>query len=157
MPQAIVTFTRRVSVLGGLAAISAAYAAAAPATDFARQNYLLHCAGCHLPDGTGSALNDVPTLHRIPGQFVKVPRGREFLVQVPGIAYSPLTDAEAAEILNWILATYNQEVLPNAFKPYTPAEVAEYRASRPASIMKVRTQVQADLAAQGIVIDYAAH
>ncbi len=127
------------------------------ATDFARQNYLLHCAGCHLPDGTGSAANDVPTLHRIPGEFIKVPRGREFLAQVPGIVYSPLSDMEVAEILNWMLGQYNANYLPSNFKPYTTAEVNKYRAVRPASIMKVRAQVLADLAAQGIVIDYQAH
>jgi len=127
-----------------------------PATDFARQNYLLHCAGCHLPDGSGSAPNEVPTLHRIPGEFTKVPRGREFLAQVPGIVYSPLSDAEVAEILNWLLEQYNAEFLTPDFKPYTAAEVTKYRATKPASIMKVRAQVLADLAAQGIVIDYTA-
>jgi hypothetical protein len=117
----------------------------------------LHCSGCHLPDGTGSAANDVPTLHRIPGEFAKVPRGREFLAQVPGIVYSPLSDAEVAEILNWVLVQYNANFLPAGFKPYTTAEVGKYRAIRPANIMKVRAQVLADLAAVGIVIDYQAH
>ncbi|MGE0337347.1 MAG: cytochrome c [Gammaproteobacteria bacterium] len=128
----------------------------AAATDFGHQNYLLHCAGCHLPDGRGSAPNDVPTLHRIPGEFVKVPRGREFLAQVPGIAYSPLPDAEVAEILNWMLKEYNTPYLPADFKPYTVAEVAAYRAVRPANIMKVREGILAELAAKGITIDYAA-
>lgn len=131
--------------------------ASASATDFGRQNYLLHCAGCHLPDGTGSAPNDVPTLHRIPGEFTKVARGREYLAQVPGIVYSPLSDAEVAEILNWVLHQYNRDVLPQDFKPYTASEVAGYRAIRPANIMKVREEVLADLATKGIVIDYAAH
>jgi hypothetical protein len=127
------------------------------ATDFAHQNYLLHCAGCHLPDGTGSASNDVPTLHRIPGEFIKVPSGREFLAQVPGIVYSPLSDGEVAEILNWLLVRFNADVLPPTFEPYTAKEVATYRAVRPASIMKVREAVLADLAARGITIDYQQH
>jgi hypothetical protein len=129
----------------------------AQATDFPRQNYLLYCAGCHLPDGTGSAANEVPTLHDIPGHFIKVPRGREFLAQVPGILYSPLTDMEAAEILNWMLLQYSQPVLPADFKPYTAEEVARHRRIKPADIMKVRTEVLAELAAKGIVIDYTAH
>jgi mono/diheme cytochrome c family protein len=140
-----------------LSAILATHAHTAGATDFARQNYLLHCAGCHLPDGTGSAPNDVPTLHRIPGEFVKVPRGREFLAQVPGIVYSPLTDAEVAEILNWVLAQYNEAVLPKDFVPYTAQEVTGYRAIKPANIMKVRARVLAELAAKGIEINYNAH
>lgn len=131
-------------------------AGVAAATDFAHQNYLLHCAGCHLPDGTGSAPNDVPTLHRIPGEFIKVPSGREFLAQVPGIVYSPLSDAEVAEILNYVLSRYNSEVLPAGFEPYTAQEVAGYRAVKPASIMKVRERVIADLAERGVVIEYGA-
>lgn len=141
----------------GVTAIGAALlAGAAAATDFAHQNYLLHCAGCHLPDGSGSAPNEVPTLHRIPGEFIKVPSGREFLAQVPGIVYSPLSDAEVAEILNYVLTRYNADVLPAGFAPYTADEVAGYRAVKPASIMKVRARVLADLARQGIVIDYNA-
>ena len=156
MSATMVTAAGRLRVMGALAAIFLVTGNVA-ATDFGRQTYLLHCAGCHLPDGTGSAPNEVPTLHRIPGEFVKVPRGREFLAQVPGIVYSPLSDAEVAEILNWILAQYSHEVLPKDFAPYTAVEVAKYRAVRPASIMKVRAQVLVDLAAKGIVIDYAAH
>lgn len=134
-----------------------AVAPSASATDFARQNYLLHCAGCHLPDGTGSTPNEVPTLHRIPGEFIKVPRGREFLAQVPGIVYSPLSDLEVAEILNWVLHQFSAKVVPAEFEEYTAAEVAKYRAVRPASIMKVRAAVIADLAAHGITIDYTQH
>jgi mono/diheme cytochrome c family protein len=148
---------RRIILQGGGIMLGLALATTAPATDFARQNYLLHCAGCHLPDGTGSAPNEVPTLHRIPGEFVKVPRGREFLAQVPGIVYSPLSDSEVAEILNWVLMKFNREVLPTDFTQYTAAEVAKYRAIRPASIMKVRAAVLADLAAQGTIIDYTQH
>jgi len=121
-----------------------------------RTAYLGHCAGCHLPDGHGSAANDVPTLHRIPGEFVKVPRGREFLAQVPGIAHSPLPDAEVAEILNWMLKEYNAPYLPADFRPYTVQEVSVYRAVRPANIMKVRERILAELAAKGIAIDYRA-
>ncbi len=126
------------------------------ATDFGRQSYLLNCAGCHGPDGTGSDANEVPTLHRIPGQFVKVPRGRAFLSQVPGIVYSSLTNAEVAEILNWILIHYSSDVLSADFKPYTVSEVARYRGVHPVSIPKIRAQVLSDLAAQGISIDYGA-
>jgi hypothetical protein len=128
----------------------------AGATEWARQNYLLYCSGCHLPDGRGSAVNDVPSLHGIPGQFIKVPRGRAFLAQVPGILYSPLTDAEAAEIINWMLAEYSSELLPADFKPYTPQEVALHRRVRPANIMKLRAEILAELAALGVTVDYRA-
>lgn len=147
----------RKRLAGGLVFLALVACLPAEATDFPRQNYLLYCAGCHLPDGKGSAANEVPTLHDIPGHFVKVPRGRAFLAQVPGILYSPLTDVEAAEILNWMLLQYSQSVLPPDFQPYTPDEVARHRRIKPANIMQVRTDVLAELAAKGIVIDYTAH
>ena len=126
----------------------------AHATDFARQNYLLHCAGCHLPDGTGSKPNDVPTLHGIPGHFASLPEGRAFLSQVPGISYTPLSAVEAAEVLNWTLQHFSKDTLPPDFKPFTPEEVTRYRAERPASIFAVRSAVLAKLAAKGVQVDY---
>ena len=143
--------TRVASVLLGSALM---VSAPAQATDFARQNYLLHCAGCHLPDGTGSKPNDVPTLHGIPGHFASLPEGRAFLSQVPGMAYTPLTAAEAAEVLNWTLENFSKGTLPADFKPFSPEEVARYRAERPASIFAVRSAVLAKLAARGVTLDY---
>lgn len=131
-----------------------AAATAAGATDYGRQNYLLRCAGCHVPDGTGSAPNDVPGLRGTPGQFVKVPEGRAFLAQVPGVAHSPLSDLEVAEVLNWILTTFSKDELPPDFKPYTAEEVTRYRAVRPADIFAVRNSVLRRLAADGIKITY---
>ncbi len=129
-------------------------AGAAQAKDDTRTRYLLYCSGCHLPDGTGSAVNDVPTLHRIPGKLVQIQRGREFLAQVPGIAYTPLDDAQAAEVLNWMLATYSGDVLPDGFVPYTAEEVGRYRAARPADVFSVRRAVLAELREHGVEVDY---
>lgn len=149
---------RRQTILAGVLGCAASiFVHSALATDFGRQSYVLNCAGCHQPDGTGSAANDVPTLHRIPGEFVKVPRGREFLCQVPGIVYSPLSDVEVAEILNWILNAYSKEYLPKDFVPYTAEEVAQHRAIRPANIMQVRAAVLGELQRAGIQIDYTQH
>lgn len=124
------------------------------ATDFGRQSYLLNCAGCHLPDGSGSPANDVPTLHAIPGHFASLPAGRSFLTQVPGVAYSALNDTEVAEVLNWILLNFSRDTLPPSFVPFTPEEVHRLRAVRPADIFKVRNAVLSALAAKGIAIKY---
>jgi mono/diheme cytochrome c family protein len=137
-----------------LGATLGAAATAAPVTDYGRQNYLLHCSGCHLPDGTGSAANEVPTLHGVPGHFASVPEGRAFLTQVPGIAYSSLSDAEVAEILNWSLIEFSRETLPQDFQPFTTEEVSRLRAVRPAEIFKVRAEVLELLRRRGVTIEY---
>lgn len=137
-----------------LALVLGAASYAAGAVDYARQSYLLHCAGCHLPDGSGSKANDVPSLHGIPGHFARIPEGRAFLTQVPGIAYSPLGNAEVAEILNWMLTEYSRDTLPPDFVPFTTEEVATLRATRPAEIFKVRADVLERLRKLGVDIDY---
>jgi len=142
----------RAAAAGGL--MLGLLAGPAAAVDYARQNYLLHCAGCHLPDGSGSAANDVPSLHGIPGHFARIPEGRAFLTQVPGIAYSSLSDAEVAEILNWMLYEYSRNTLPADFTPFTEAEVKRLRAERPAEIFKVRDSVLARLRKLGVQVDY---
>lgn len=136
------------------ALLLAALSTTVNAVDYGRQSYILHCAGCHLPDGSGSKANDVPSLHGTPGHFAGIPEGRAFLTQVPGIAYSSLSNAEVAEILNWILREYSKETLPADFQPFTTAEVDRLRAIRPAEIFKVRAIVLERLAAKGIKIDY---
>src|SRR5579864_3959782 len=67
-------------------------------------NYMLHCMGCHTPDGAGEP-GRVPSLRDTLVPFAGVPAGRRFLVQVPGSAQSKLSDAELAEVLNWMVTT----------------------------------------------------
>ena len=61
----------------------------------ARVDYMLNCQGCHLPDGDSAG--DVPRMKDFVGNFLKVPGGREFLVQVPGSANAALDDARLAD------------------------------------------------------------
>jgi hypothetical protein len=98
-------------------------------TDPAEAHYMIHCQGCHLPDGVGKP-GAVPSLTEDLGKFLHMPGGREYLVQVPGTANAPLDDAAVAALLNWMIATYARADLPAGFRPYTAAEVTRYRAER---------------------------
>ena len=151
---------RRGAVLGALlcatlpwgasviAATQAAAAAAPPATAqsaptgagagapagvsnvaLAWQNWTLNCQGCHRLDGTGSDTT-APSLAGTVAKFLWAPGGREYLVRVPGVATSPLSDADLAEVVNWMLWRFDREHLPANFRPYTAAEVGPLR-SRP--------------------------
>ena len=82
--------------------------------------------GCHQADGTGLT-DTVPSMRDFSGNFLQVPGGRAFLVQVPGSSNSPLNNAELAELLNWILLTMKAELLDGNFQYYTEREVAELR------------------------------
>jgi len=137
--HAIAGFVSTVSsFIAGAVLLSSMALAAQPA----RINYMLHCMGCHLADGTG-APPDVPSLPRHLGQFLLVEGGREYLIQVPGTAYSPLSDAETAEVLNWMLETFSRNEQPEDFVPYTAAEVARQRGSALTYVHAVRDRLLA--------------
>lgn len=103
----------------------------------AAANYRLNCQGCHLPDGSGLR-GVVPPMQGLIGNFLTVPGGRDFLVQVPGSSHSPLSNADLAELLNWILATMSGEQPPVDFEPYTEAEVQRARRKVLVDVAKVR-------------------
>jgi hypothetical protein len=90
-------------------------------------NYVLHCQGCHLADGSETP-GKVPPLAGSVGQFLGVPGGREFLARVPGVANAPLSDAELAALLNWTLARFDAAALPAQLDPYDAAEIGRLRA-----------------------------
>ena len=92
----------------------------------ARQNYMLNCQGCHLPDGSGSPGN-VPKLNDFVGYFLHVPGGREFIAQVPGAANAPISNEELAGVMNWMLLNFSAKELPTPFKPYSADEIGELR------------------------------
>lgn len=105
--------------------------------EHAKANYMLNCQGCHLADGSGLP-GVVPSMQGLIGNFLTVPGGRDFLVQVPGSSYSPLSDADLAELLNWILATMSDEQKALDFEPYTEAEVQRTRRHVLVDVAKVR-------------------
>jgi cytochrome c553 len=134
-------------------ATGAAPAPAAPAgvenAQRAWQNWTLNCQGCHRFDGSGSDAT-APGIAGTVAKFLLVPGGREYLIRVPGVATSPLSDADLAEVMNWMLWRFDKEHLPASFQPYTAAEVAPLRA-RPlrleASQMRSSLLSQAEAAA----------
>jgi hypothetical protein len=93
------------------------------------QNWTLNCQGCHRLDGTGSDTT-APSLAGTVAKFLWVPGGREYLVRVPGVATSPLSDADLAEVVNWMLWRFDREHLPGNFRPFTASEMGPLR-SRP--------------------------
>jgi mono/diheme cytochrome c family protein len=92
----------------------------------ARAAYVAHCAGCHGMDGSGSQLGRVPDMRQL-GQFLLLDGGREFLIKVPGVMGSGLSDHEVAQVSNWVLATLAAGTLPPGSRPYDSHEVARAR------------------------------
>jgi len=117
------------------APVAAAPGASAPRADApagvanaqrAWQNWTLNCQVCHRVDGTGSASTS-PSLAGTVAKFLWVPGGREYLGRVPGVATSPLSNADLAELMNWMLWRFDKEHLPSTFQPFTAAEIGQLR------------------------------
>ena len=143
----------RVAILALLALTTAAGSRAAPRPDdagFAKQpdsvrvaarfDYLLHCSGCHLPDGAGSP-PEVPPLRGTMGLLVATPEGRVYIARVPEVAQSPLDDEALARVLNWVLLEFNAETLPRGFQALTGDEVGVARTRVLADPLRARAAI----------------
>ncbi|MEP6547731.1 MAG: cytochrome C [Gammaproteobacteria bacterium] len=146
----------RSTLIGALVTAAAVAAAAddqvgaAPAgvanQQLAWQHWTLNCQGCHRPDGSGTD-QTAPSLKGTVARFLSVPGGREYLSRVPGVAASALSDADLAEVMNWMLWRFDKEHLPADFQPYTAAEIGQLR-TRPlrleASLVRAALLKKAD-------------
>ena len=126
--------TRRFAFIAALLMASAA--SAQPP----RIQYMIHCLGCHTMDGTGVP-GKVPNLRTEMPALLHVEGGREYMVQVPGSAQAPLSDAEVAAVLNFILDEFAEVDLPSGFQPYTAEEVARLRPDAPVDITETRAKL----------------
>lgn len=116
----------------------------------ARINYMLNCQGCHGPAGAGTADGTVPRLEGYLARFLHVEGGREFLVRVPGSANAALTDEALAEVLNWMVATYDSAHVPEDFTPYVTAEVGRLREAPLTDVIVERARLIKRLEAGGL-------
>lgn len=73
-------------------------ACASPLSD-----YQLHCMGCHGATGSGD-VSRVPSANEAFRRFAATESGQDYLIRVPGIATSPLSDARLTALLNWLLS-----------------------------------------------------
>lgn len=106
----------------------------------AQAHYMLNCMGCHLSDGSG-APGRVPSLRHSLVLLSLSAAGRRYLVQVPGASQSALSDAELAQVLNWMVRTLSAQPLPPGLTDFTAAEVARYRTTPLVNVNATRTRL----------------
>jgi hypothetical protein len=139
-------------VLFVLALLLAAPAAAGGKGEYL---YVLHCSGCHVRDGSGSTEGQIPRLAGQIGHFMKLPEGRRFVLQIPGVMNSGLGNEEVEELLNWMVPHFAGASLDGDFVPYAVGEIEAARATRPADIFAARRGIVADLRQLGVTLqDY---
>ena len=121
-------------------ALALLVAIATPVQADTQADYMLHCSGCHLPDGFG-APPIVPSLRDDLGRIITVAQGREYLVRVPGSSQAMLDDAALAAVINWVLTEFNSATLADDFKPLTTREVQEARRNVLMDPLKLRAEL----------------
>ena len=126
-------------------ALLASAALADPQTD-----YMLHCRGCHGPNGE-AAPGAAPVMRGQLAKFLWAPGGREYLIRVPGTAQSELDDARTAALLNWILRQFSPNEIPSDFVPYSAAEVTRHRRPPLTDVFAVRRDLMRAIAAREAV------
>ncbi|HSP97096.1 MAG TPA: c-type cytochrome [Candidatus Dormibacteraeota bacterium] len=110
-------------------------------------NYVMHCRGCHGPQGQG-APGGAPDLRDSVGRFLLVPGGREYLIRVPGTSDSELDDAQTAALLNWMVREFGPASVAADFVPFTTAEVTAHRRPPLLDVAATRAALLSALAAQ---------
>jgi mono/diheme cytochrome c family protein len=133
-------------------ALGAAQAVAQPAVTNPRSLYVLHCAGCHGMDASGVPGQGVPSMRGNLGLFMRLPEGRAFLLQVPGVNNAGLTDAQIADVTNWMVQAFSADTAPPGWPAYTVAEVAAAKAGRPSDVTRARAELVERLARDGHVL-----
>src|SRR6185437_1560622 len=108
-----------------------------------RINYMLQCLGCHGPDGRGEP-GRVPSIRSTLAPLSRFAAGRRYLLQVPGIALSTLSDSDLAALLDWMVPAFGG-VEPGQFPAFTAAEVARYRHQPLVEISATRARLMRQL------------
>ncbi len=126
-----------------LAALSVLGPLLAPAPGLASNShteYMLDCMGCHQADGSGVP-GKVPDMRLTLGPFSRTAAGRRYLIEVPGVAQAPLSNAELAELLNWLVRDQGGATRSQHFIPFTAEEVGAYRKTPLVEVAAVRRRL----------------
>jgi len=118
-----------------------------PALTAPQSDYVEHCSGCHGMQGN-SAPAEIPVLRDRVGYFMCTKEGREYLIRLPNVAYSAITDdQELADMMNFVVFGLGGNSAPRGAKPFTAAEVGRLRkdALSTQSLVAVRAEVVAKM------------
>ena len=103
-------------------------------------NYQIRCMGCHLADGSGTP-GRVPSVRRSLVLFSAIPAGRDYVIRVPGVAQSPLSDVDTAALLNWMARNLSDIKVPPTFADYSEGEIHGLRDRPLAQVKALRARL----------------
>jgi hypothetical protein len=118
----------------------------------AEYDYVLHCSGCHSMNGSGHPEFGVPDFRDQVGYFLRLPAGRAYLMQIPGLLNAGLPDDRRAAVTNYVVTTFAGASLPPDFQPYTADEAKRFRENKPTDIAAQRRRLYEQLNGLGYAV-----
>jgi hypothetical protein len=113
--------------------------AALPEFTSAQSDYIEHCGGCHGLAGD-SAPAAIPVLRQRVGYFMCSEAGRDYLLQLPNVAFSPTDNAQLADLMNYVVFGLGGSSTPRGARPFTEADVARLRPHPMTSVSLIQTR-----------------
>lgn len=93
----------------------------------ARSDYVENCGGCHGVQGL-SAPAELPELRDRVGYFMCTPESRAYLIRLPNVAHSRITDnQQLADMVNFVVFGLGGASVPAGSSPFTADEVTRER------------------------------
>ena len=114
----------------------------------ATKNYILRCLGCHGADGTGAAQQGIPPFPGLVDPLYNDEKGRTYLLHVPGVTSSSLTDNEIAEVLNYVADRWAKE--PEKIQRFTLQEVQARKQVKVTDVVALRRSLTEHFREQGV-------
>ncbi len=106
-------------------------------------------------DAAGSREGGIPDFRNYVASFSYSPKGREYLMHVPGVISASLSDREIAELMNYVMNRWGGNSLRADFMPFTEIEVTSLRQTSVKDVVKFRREVVVELQALQLpVADY---
>ncbi len=107
--------------------IPAAVRAAMADPELAQSDFIENCAGCHGVRGSTVPAH-LPEIKDRVGWFMCTPESRAYLLRLPNVAHSRITDnAQLADLMNYVVFVLGGKSVPSGTKPFTGPEVAHER------------------------------
>ena len=95
--------------------------------ELAQSDFVEQCAGCHGVRGSSIPAH-LPELKDRVGWFMCTPESRAYLLRLPNVAHSRLTDNhQLADLMNYVIFVLGGKSAPAGTKPFTAEEVARER------------------------------
>jgi mono/diheme cytochrome c family protein len=117
----------------------------------ASELYVLNCQGCHGARGE-VANGDIRPLTYVFSAFTQTPRGRAYLIRVPGIAAAPIADGPLTQLLNYLANLWRSDYdAAQSIPRFSVADVSALRRRPLVDIAAERFAVEREIAVAHVV------